>query len=140
MAPHAEMSAEDAAPPAATAADAIFLLADMPEEARLKCVEYAVEALAKHKVEKDQAMHVKKALEAWNGAMWVVVVGTAFGASVAHENAGLCMFRLGRAHVLAFQSFDEGALINTKKAARGGEHAKKEEAEEEGKGAEEPAA
>jgi len=119
----AAAKADAAAAAAAAAPDApavvlpppVFLHVDMPEAARLKCVEFALEALAKCKVEKDQAMHVKKALEAWNGALWVVVIGAAFGASVAHENAALCMFRVGRAHVLCFQSYDEGALINTKK-------------------------
>ena len=65
-------------------------------------------------------MHVKKALEAWNGALWMVVIGTAFGASVAHENHGLLMFSVGRVHCLCFMAFDEGGLINTKKAAVGG--------------------
>jgi len=89
----------------------------MPEESRLKCVEFTLEALSKHKVEKDQAMHVKKALEDWNGALWVVVIGVAYGASLAHENSALCMFRIGKVHVLCFQGYDEGALINTKKSA-----------------------
>jgi hypothetical protein len=96
---------------------AVFVHIDIPEESRVKCVEYTLEALAKFKVEKDQATHVKKSLEAWNGALWIVVIGTAFGASVAHENAGLCMFRIGKVHVLCFQSYDESTLINTKKAA-----------------------
>jgi hypothetical protein len=93
----------------------VWLHADMEEAARAKCAEFALEALAAHKVEKDQAMHVKKALEAWNGALWVVVIGVGFGASIAHENHALCMFRVGRAHVLCSMTYDEGALINTKK-------------------------
>jgi hypothetical protein len=93
----------------------VWLHTDMGEETRAKCAEFAAEALAAHKVEKDQAMAVKKALEAWNGALWAVVIGTGFGASIAHENRSLCMFRIGRVHVLCSMQFDEGALINTKK-------------------------
>lgn len=95
----------------------VFVHSDMPQDSRDKCVEFTLEALVKHKIEKDQAMHVKKNLEEWNGALWVVVIGVAYGASLAHENATLCMFRIGKVHVLCFQSYDEGALINSKKAA-----------------------
>jgi hypothetical protein len=93
---------------------------DMPEAARNKCVEFALEALVTHKVEKDQAMMTKKALEVWSKTTtgevyWSVVVGTGFGASIAHENCSLCMFRVGRVHVLCSVQYDEGALINTGK-------------------------
>jgi hypothetical protein len=92
----------------------------MAEDARKKCIELTLEALTLHKVEKDQSMHVKKALEAWNGALWMVVIGTAFGASVAHEKHGLLMFSVGRVHCLCFMSFNEGDLINGKKEGEGG--------------------
>ena len=105
----------------------------MAEDARKMCISATLEALSKFKIEKDQSQHVKKALEAWNGALWMVVIGSAFGASVAHENNGCLLFRVGRTHVLCFQSFDEGALINTnaKKAGAGpkAEAPKEEEAE-----------
>ena len=118
--PFSAMSASATSPSDGSATvfpPAVFVHMDMPEESRLKCVEFTLEALAKHKVEKDQAMHVKKALEEWNGALWVVVIGVAYGASLAHENSALCMFRIGKVHVLCFQGYDEGALMNTKKSA-----------------------
>jgi len=112
----------------------------MAEDARKKCIELTLEALTLHKVEKDQSMHVKKALEAWNGALWMVVIGTAFGASVAHEKHGLLMFCVGRVHVLCFSSFNEGDLCPPS-AGEGGEGAApavgKKEEEEEAKGGEE---
>lgn len=113
----------------------VWLAQEMNEETRMKCVEYALEALVTHKVEKDQAMAVKKALEVWNGALWVVVIGTGFGASIAHENRSLCMFRVGRVHVLCSMQFDEGALINTKKDL--GVAAKAEKKEEDAPAADE---
>jgi len=99
----------------------VLLHSDMAEAARAQCVALTYEALVRYKTEKDQAMHVKLALEDWNGALWMVIIGQAFGASVAHDNHGLLMFRVGRVHVLCFQAYDEGALINTKKES----HAKK---------------
>ena len=96
-----------------------ILVSDMAEDARKKCIELTLEALTLHKVEKDQSMHVKKALEAWNGALWMVIIGTAFGASVAHEKHGLLMFCVGRVHCLAFMSFNEGDLINGRKEGAG---------------------
>ena len=62
-------------------------------------------------LEKDQAMIVKKALDASNGGLWHVVIGQSFGASVAHDNNMLLMFRIGKAHFLVFQSFDEPSLV-----------------------------
>ncbi len=118
---------------------------DIDEGARKKCIELTLEALTLHKVEKDQSMYVKKALEAWNGALWMVVIGTAFGASVAHEKHGLLMFCVGRVHCLCFMSFNEGDLINGKKEGEGGapgggggggEGGDGEKQDEEGKGEE----
>ena len=111
--------------------DPILLHSDMPEESRKACYKFTKEALVQYKSEKDQAKHVKLALESWNGALWMVIIGVSFGASVTHENSGLCMFRIGRAHCLCFQSYDEGALINTKKAAFSRTSGKTEKKEEE---------
>jgi len=97
--------------------DPIIIYSDMPEESRKACFKFSLEALVQYKTEKDQAKHVKLALESWNGAMWMVIIGVSYGASVNHENSGLLMFRIGRVHFLCFQAYDEGALINTKKAA-----------------------
>jgi dynein light chain LC8-type len=109
----------------------VLLHVDLSEAARAVCLRTTLEAMSKHRVEKDIATHVKKALEAWNGALWVVVVGVSFGASVAHENQGLLLFRVGKVHVLCFQCFDEGALINTKKdVVRVAAQAKKPDEEE----------
>ena len=115
----------------------VLLQSDMPAEARAMCITLGLDALVKYKTEKDQAMHVKKALEEWNGAMWMVIIGQSYGASVAHENHALVVFRVGRVKFLCFQAYDEGSLINTKKeVARG----KRQEKKEEEGGAAEPAA
>ena len=50
---------------------------------------------------------VKKALDASNGGLWHVIAGQAFGASVAHDNNMLLMFRIGKVYFLVFQSFDD---------------------------------
>jgi hypothetical protein len=95
----------------------VVVSADMPAALRDVVFAKAVEALAAHKVEKDQAQHVKKALEAHNGGLWHVVIGGAFGASVAHETHHFVLFRVGKVHVLAFQSFDEASLVRAAGAA-----------------------
>ena len=115
-------SAATSSPPDAPSAplpEPRIVHSDMPEPARKKCIELTLEALALHRIEKDQSMHVKQALEAWNGAMWMVVIGTAFGASVAHENHCMLMFSVGRVFCLCFSAFDEGVLTNTKKVPGG---------------------
>ena len=56
-------------------------------------------------------MIVKKALDACNGGLWHVVIGQSFGASVAHDNNMLLMFRVGKVHFLVFQSFDDVSLV-----------------------------
>ena len=94
----------------------VVVHADMPEAARAVCMAAAVAAMAKHRNEKDQASHIKRALEAWNGALWHVVVGASFGASVAHDNHSLVLFRVGRLFFLCFQTFDDGSLINSNSA------------------------
>lgn len=112
----------------------IVLHNDLPAAARAQCISLAQEALIKYKTEKDQSMYVKKALEEWNGAMWMVVIGQSYGASVAHENHSLFMFRIGKVCILCFQAFDEGALINTKKEAVKGVKKQEKKVEEEGGG------
>jgi dynein light chain LC8-type len=105
--------------------------ADMPADICQKCFDLTAEALVTHKVEKDQAMHVKRALEAWNGSLWHVIIGTSFGASVAHEVHAFLLFRVGKTHVLCFQSFDDMSLVQTEKKAVPRAVAKKEEESEE---------
>lgn len=56
-------------------------------------------------------MIVKKALDAQNGGLWHCVIGQSFGASVAHDNNMILMFKIGKAHVLVFQSFDDVSLV-----------------------------
>ena len=93
----------------------VVLTGDMPAELVTRCTDLAAEALVTYKVEKDQAMHVKKALEAWNGALWHVVVGASFGASVCHEVGTFTMFKIGKAYILCFQSFDDASILGTEK-------------------------
>ena len=69
-------------------------------------------------MEKDQALQVKRALEAHNGGLWQVIVGEGFGASVAHDNNMLAVFQLGRARFLVFQSFDETSLVRKEGGAQ----------------------
>ena len=114
----------------------VILISDLAQEAREQCIAATQDALVRYKTEKDQAMHVKKALEEFNGALWMVVIGQSFGASVAHEHHALFMFRIGRVKVLAFQAYDEGMLINTRKepVGKGGKRAEKKEDDEGGGG------
>ena len=62
-------------------------------------------------------MHIKHALEAHNGGLWQVIVGQGFGASVSHDNNMLLVFRVGKAQILCFQSFDETSLVRKDGAA-----------------------
>ena len=114
----------------------VILISDLAQEAREQCIAATQDALVRYKTEKDQAMHVKKALEDFNGALWMVIIGQSYGASVAHEHHALFMFRIGRVKVLAFQAYDEGLLINTKKEAKGKRVEKKDDDGGEGGGAE----
>jgi hypothetical protein len=68
-------------------------------------------------LEKDAAVAIKRGMESGCGGVWHVVVGSGFGASVAHENRMLMVLRVGRASVLAFQSFDETSLVRKEGAA-----------------------
>ena len=98
----------------------VVLTVDMPAEVVARCTELAAEALTTYKVEKDQAMHIKRALELWNGALWHVVVGASFGASVCHEVHAFVLFKIGKVNVLCFQSFDDGAPpIASERASEG---------------------
>ena len=112
----------------------ILMVNDMAEDARAQCIAAGLDALIKFKTEKDQAMYVKKALEEWNGALWMVIIGQSYGASVAHEHHALIMFRVGRVKFLCFQAYDEGMLINTKKEVLKGKKVEKKEDEEGGEG------
>lgn len=68
-------------------------------------------AHARTQVESAIAAAVKRRLEAHDGALWHVVVGRGFGASVAHEAGGLLSFQLGPLSFLAFRSFDDASLV-----------------------------
>ena len=100
----------------------VVLTVDMPAELVARCTELAAEALTTYKVEKDQAMHIKKALEGWNGALWHVIVGASFGASVCHEVHAFVLFRVGKVNVLCFQSFDDGQQLHARSRARAHAH------------------
>ena len=60
-------------------------------------------------LDKDRAHHIKAGLEAASttAALWHVIVGSDFGASVAHEFGKLIVAQLGSSHYLAFQSYDD---------------------------------
>jgi dynein light chain LC8-type len=104
----------------------VVLTVDMPAEVVARCTELAAEALTTYKVEKDQAMHIKRALELWNGALWHVVVGASFGASVCHEVHAFVLFKIGKANVLCFQSFDDGAPPLASERAKDGAAGRRE--------------
>lgn len=115
---------------------AVVVNGAMPLDTQKVVIEKAAEGIVNYKVEKDQAMHAKKALEAWNGGMWHVIIGTAFGASVAHEAGCMLLVRFGKTHVLAVQSFDETALTGNKEKRVGRGIQKKDDEEEGGASAE----
>jgi dynein light chain LC8-type len=111
-------AAAAAAPASAPVTDPLVVLhSDCPGEVLEYGVKKAREALGAHKAEKDQATAIKKALEAAYGGLYHVVVGGAFGLSVTHEANNLALFRLGRANVLFFQTFDEASLVRAGGAA-----------------------
>lgn len=133
----AAVNAEAAAQKALEAAVAalpkpVVLQIDMPAEARDVVFAEAGKALVQQKVEKDQAMQLKKALENWNGGLWHVIIGTSFGASVAYETHLFVLFRIGKMHVLAFQSFDELSLVQPKQGGHVARAVKKKEDEDDG--------
>jgi len=100
------------------AAPAVILHSDLPLALQEFAVKKARDALATVKVDKDLAQIIKKALEDHTGGLWHVVVGTSFGLSVSHDNHALLLFKLGKANILAFQSFDESALVRKDGAAQ----------------------
>jgi dynein light chain LC8-type len=108
---------------------AVVLQSSMAADVLQRVTELTAEALVTHKAEKDQAALVKKALEAWNGSLWHVIIGTSFGASVMHDTKSLTIFRIGRVHALVFESFDDNALLGGEKKAV--KAAKKQEDEKE---------
>lgn len=93
---------------------------DMASELQDLAVKLAREVAATGKVEKDQAMTVKKGMEAAYGGLWHCVVGLAFGLSVSHEASCLTLFRLGKVHYLVFQTFDESSLVRKTPAGGAG--------------------
>ncbi len=109
---------------------------DMPAEARDVVFTEAAKALVQQKVEKDQAMQLKRALENWNGGLWHVIIGNSFGASVAYESHLFVLFRIGKVFILAFQSFDEISLVQTGKAGHVARAVKKKDDDEDGGAAE----
>ena len=87
------------------------------------------------------ALYLKHKMEAHDGGLWHVIVGHAFGASVAHEGGSLLVLRIGGVNIMAFSSFDESTLVRKKKefkkpahqqqaAAEGAAAAGEEEADE----------
>ena len=91
-------------------------------------------------MEKDQALAIKRALEAHNGGLWQVIIGQGFGASVAHDNNSLLVFQLGKVSILAFASYDEtqlvrkegGAASPSRRTTKTTQHAKVDDDEEGG--------
>jgi hypothetical protein len=67
----------------------------------------ASQALAKEKVEKDQAAIVKKEVEKELGGMWHCIIGSCYGVSVSNETKMMLFFKIGLAHVLVFRTLDE---------------------------------
>ncbi len=65
------------------------------------------------KVEKDQAQIIKKALDGYNGALWHVIVGQAFGASVSHENRNLLLFRIGKVRQTVDYAYCRRSIVQT---------------------------
>jgi dynein light chain LC8-type len=106
-----------ASAPAAVLPPAVVVHSDLPSELERFCITKAQEALTTQKVEKDQAQHIKKALEGHTGGLWHVVVGSSFGMSVSHENNSLVLFKIGRVHILVFQTFDDASLVRKEGAA-----------------------
>lgn len=91
-------------------AEPVLIHVDMPQETVDFCLKTAAGALAAHPVDKDAAAVIKKALET-DGNLWHVVVGASFGMSVSHANRSLLLFRIGKIHVLIFQTFDDASLV-----------------------------
>ncbi len=91
--------------------EAIISFCDMPAEVKDEVLKVAKEAAAGREFEKDQAQHIKKSMESFDGGLWHAVVGKSFGASVAHSNNMLLHFTMGKLHYLVFQSFDETSLV-----------------------------
>lgn len=92
-------------------ADVTVAHCDMPEELKALAIKTTIEALSTDKVEKDQAIDIKKTMEDYNGGMWHVIIGTSFGLSVNHENNSILMLRIGKLNILVFQTFEESTLV-----------------------------
>lgn len=93
----------------------VLVATDMPTKLREICYDHALDALIAHKIEKDQATYIKRALEQYNSALWHVIVGTHFGASVSHAVNGYLIFSIGKVHIMCFMSFDESSLVDGKR-------------------------
>lgn len=87
-----------------------LLHADMPQEMQDFAFQKAFDALAAHKIEKDQAAQIKRAFEEKFSGTWHCVVGKSYGCSIANETGFVVFFRMDKSNVLLFQSLDEEAV------------------------------
>lgn len=78
--------------------------ADMTDEMQQESIDVAQEAMAKHTIEKDIAMHIKKTFDERKGPTWHCIVGRNFGSFVTHETKHFIYFYLGHCAILLFKT------------------------------------
>lgn len=83
------------------------LASDLPLADQDKVFRMTAVALAKEKIEKDQATHIKKELETEFGGMWHCILGACYGASITNETKSMLFFKTGLRYVLVFRTLDE---------------------------------
>jgi dynein light chain LC8-type len=83
---------------------AVIKNADMSEEMQTDAVEFAKQAIEKHKVEKDIAALIKKEFDKKYNPTWHCIVGRNFGSFVTHETRHFIYFYLDQVAVLLFKS------------------------------------
>ncbi|KAM8715973.1 hypothetical protein ACLKA7_002934 [Drosophila subpalustris] len=93
---------------------AVIKDADMSGEMQKDAVDCATQALAKYKMERDIATHIKKAFDKKYNPPWHCIVGRNFGSYVTHESHHFIYFYLGQVAILLFKSpgiLDESPII-----------------------------
>uniref|UniRef100_A0A7S2JPB2 Dynein light chain n=1 Tax=Cyanoptyche gloeocystis TaxID=77922 RepID=A0A7S2JPB2_9EUKA len=77
---------------------------DMNAEMNEFCKQVVQEGIQGKTIDKDIAVHIKKAMEQKYQGSWHCIVGQHFSASVTHETKHMALFNIGKLNFLVFKS------------------------------------
>mmetsp|Transcript_10313 Transcript_10313/g.11373 ORF Transcript_10313/g.11373 Transcript_10313/m.11373 type:complete len:92 (-) Transcript_10313:61-336(-) len=84
--------------------EAVIKSADMTDEMITFAIAATKDAFKKEDVERNIAMHIKKAFDTRFGGTWHVIVGKDYGSYVSHETKNFLYFYLGEYAMLIFKA------------------------------------